>query len=107
MISKKQAYIPMLVVAFATIMITGYISTSSLDNLEFASRNHHHDNKSSNTSQRIGQSGHQHQHSFCLSAGANSPITGSCIILHFMQMPMQAEMAQHQIIVVIAELIKE
>ncbi len=38
MISKKQAYIPMLVVAFATIMITGYISTSSLDNLTFASR---------------------------------------------------------------------
>jgi ABC-type nickel/cobalt efflux system permease component RcnA len=86
MISKKQAYISMLVFAFATIMITGYISTSSLDNLAFASRNHHHshhhphhhDNKSSNTHQRIGQSGHQHQHSFCLSAGANSPVSASC-----------------------------
>ena len=32
----------------------------------------------SGTHQRIGQSGHQHQHSFCLSAGANSPVSASC-----------------------------
>jgi hypothetical protein len=82
MISQKQAYISMLVVAFAIIMITDYILTSSLDNSAFSSRNHHHShhhgNKSSNTNQRIGQSGQQPQRSFCQSVGANSPVSASC-----------------------------
>jgi hypothetical protein len=30
------------------------------------------------THQKVGQSGHQHQHAFCLTAGAGSPITGAC-----------------------------
>src|SRR6185437_4413821 len=30
------------------------------------------------SNQDIGQSTHQHQHSFCLSAGAGSPVTASC-----------------------------
>ncbi len=30
------------------------------------------------THQKIGQSGHQHQHAFCITAGISSPITGSC-----------------------------
>jgi hypothetical protein len=85
MISQKQAYISMLVVAFAIIMITGYILTSSLDNSAFSSRNHHHSHhhshhpdKISNTNQRIGQSGQQPQRSFCQSVGANSPVSASC-----------------------------
>jgi hypothetical protein len=32
----------------------------------------------SGTHQKIGQSGHQHQHAFCITAGISSPITGSC-----------------------------
>jgi ABC-type nickel/cobalt efflux system permease component RcnA len=86
MISQKQAYISMLVVAFAIIMITGYILTSSLDNSAFSSRNHHHSHhhshhhqdKISNTNQIIGQSGQQPQRSFCQSVGANSPVSASC-----------------------------
>jgi ABC-type nickel/cobalt efflux system permease component RcnA len=86
MISQKQAYISMLVVAFAIIMITGYILTSSLDNSAFSSRNHHHSHhhshhhqdKISNTNQRIGQFGQQPQRSFCQSVGANSPVSASC-----------------------------
>jgi hypothetical protein len=81
MISQKQAYISMLVVAFAILMITGYILTSSLDNSAFSSRNHHHSHhpdKISNTNQRIGQFGQQPQRSFCQSVGANSPVSASC-----------------------------
>jgi ABC-type nickel/cobalt efflux system permease component RcnA len=94
-ITKNQIALSLIVIVFATIMITGNIK-SSIDNSAFASRNHHHhsnnhhhhhhhsdhfnnpDDKSSNTSQKIDQSSHQNQNSFCLSAGAFSPVSASC-----------------------------
>jgi hypothetical protein len=87
-ITKKQSPISLLVVAFATIIIAGTIAANSADDSAFASRNHHHghhnhhsghhNNKSSNTNQQIDQSSNQHQNSFCLSAGAFSPVSASC-----------------------------
>ena len=97
-ITKKQSSISVLVIAFATIMIAGTIASNSADDSAFASRNHHHsghhqhhhsghhqhhhsghhNNKSFNINQQIDQSSSQHQNSFCLSAGAFSPVSASC-----------------------------
>ena len=80
--TKKQSSISVIVIAFAAIMIAGTFAVNSADNSAFASRNHHHpghhNNKSSNTNQQIDQSSSQHQNSFCLSAGAFSPVSASC-----------------------------
>ena len=88
-ITKKQSSISLLVVAFATIMIAGTIAANSADDSAFASRNHqhfghhnhhsgHHNPHRSTPHQQIDQSSSQHQNSFCLSAGAFSPVSASC-----------------------------
>ncbi len=68
-ITKKQASLALVVVAFAAIMIAGTIAASS-DNA-YASH------KRSHTHQSIVQKCKQHQHATVLTAGALSPITAS------------------------------
>ena len=46
-------------------------------------------NGNSRTHQNIDQSGHQHHRAFCITAGADSPIVGSVIIVPSIQTPMQ------------------
>ncbi len=72
-ITKKQTYLSLLVIVFATVMITGTIA-SSADNSVFAKK--HKDSKKG--SQKIGISDHISQKVICITAGGNSPITGSC-----------------------------
>ncbi|MER5175534.1 MAG: hypothetical protein ABJB76_06375 [Candidatus Nitrosocosmicus sp.] len=72
-ITKKQTYLSLLVIVFATVMITGTIE-SSADNSVFAKK--HKDSKKG--SQNIGISDHISQKAICITAGGNSPISGSC-----------------------------
>jgi hypothetical protein len=81
-ITKKQASIALIVIAFASIMVAGTIVTSA-DNA-FASHrryhhHHHHGNHSKHSSihQSISQGCRQNQHSTVLTAGAGSPVTAS------------------------------
>ena len=79
---KNQTSLALIVIVFTTIMIAGTI-VSYNDDLAFAWRhNHNHfnhfDDKSSNNHQRIDQSSVQRQHSFCLTAGFDSPVSASC-----------------------------
>ncbi len=72
-ITKKQTYLSLLVIVFATVMITGTIA-SSADNSVFAKK--HKDSKKG--SQKIGISDHVSQKVVCITAGGNSPISASC-----------------------------
>ncbi len=75
-ITKKQATLSLVVVAFAAIMIAGTIAASTSSVFAWRSHNHHHNgnqhnnNNSAKTSQGISQSCHQNSHQFAVSGGA-------------------------------------
>jgi hypothetical protein len=71
-ITKKQSSLALVVIVFATILIAGKILTSSSDNTVMAKKH------KKGTHQKIEQSNHQSQKATCLTAGANSGISGSC-----------------------------
>jgi hypothetical protein len=81
-ITKKQASIALIVIAFASIMVAGTIVTSA-DNAFASHRHHHHHHhhgnhsKHSSIHQSISQGCRQNQHSTVLTAGAGSPVTAS------------------------------
>ena len=72
-ITKKQSSLALLVIVFATLLIAGTILSSTVtDNSAFAKKH------KKGTHQKIDQSSHQSQKSFCVTAGANSGVSGSC-----------------------------
>jgi hypothetical protein len=81
-ITKKQASIALIVIAFASIMVAGTIVTSA-DNAFASHRHHHHHHhhgnhsKHSSIHQSISQECRQNQHSTVLTAGAGSPVAAS------------------------------
>jgi hypothetical protein len=86
-ITKKQASIALIVIAFASIMVAGTIVTST-DNAFASHRHHHHHHhhhhhdhgnhsKHSSIHQSISQGCRQNQHSTVLTAGAGSPVAAS------------------------------
>jgi hypothetical protein len=81
-ITKKQASIALIVIAFASIMVAGTIVTSA-DNAFASHRHHHHHHhhgnhsKHSSIHQSISQGCRQNQHSTVLTAGAGSPVAAS------------------------------
>jgi hypothetical protein len=82
-ITKKQASIALIVIAFASIMVAGTIVTST-DNAFASHRHHHHHHhhhgnhsKHSSIHQSISQECRQNQHSTVLTAGAGSPVAAS------------------------------
>jgi hypothetical protein len=91
-VTKKQASLALVVVAFATIMIAGTIAASTgsvfawrdrhhsdhFNNFEFNHFNHSkHNGKRSHTDQSIDQGCVQPSHSAVLTSGAASPIAAS------------------------------
>jgi hypothetical protein len=68
-ITKKQFSLTLIVLVLTTFMVAGSIVSSSSDNIAFAK----HKN-----GQHIGQNNEQKQKAVCLTAGANSPVSGSC-----------------------------
>jgi hypothetical protein len=88
-VTKKQASLALVVVAFATIMIAGTIAASTgsvfanrdrhhFNNFEFNHFNHSkHNGKRSHTDQSIDQGCVQPSHSAVLTSGAASPIFAS------------------------------
>jgi hypothetical protein len=81
-ITKKQASLALIVIAFASIMVAGTIVTSA-DNAFASHRHHHHHHhhgnhsKHSSIHQSISQECRQNQHSTVLTAGAGSPVAAS------------------------------
>jgi hypothetical protein len=82
-ITKKQASLALIVIAFASIMVAGTIVTST-DNAFASHRHHHHHHhhhgnhsKHSSIRQSISQECRQNQHSTVLTAGAGSPVAAS------------------------------
>jgi hypothetical protein len=85
-ITKKQASLALIVIAFASIMVAGTIVTSA-DNTFASHRHHHHHHhhhhdhgnhsKHSSIHQSISQGCRQNQHSTVLTAGAGSPVAAS------------------------------
>ena len=73
-ITKNQTYVVLLVVVFATVMITGTIA-SSADNSVFAKK---HKGSKKGNHQNIGLSDHISQKAICITAGGSSPISESC-----------------------------
>jgi hypothetical protein len=82
-ITKKQASLALVIIAFAAIMVAGTI-VSSADNAFASHRHHHHHHhhhgnhsKHSSIHQSISQGCDQNQHSTVLTAGAGSPVAAS------------------------------
>src|SRR5690348_900505 len=77
-ITNKQTYLVLLVVVFTTFLITSTVLSSASDNTVFAKSKHKKSVHKHTSSQKISQENKQKQKAVCLTAGANSGVTGSC-----------------------------